>query len=183
MPDARVVDTNVLIVASAADDGSPFRPEATPVEEAELREKVLGWLIEFEQDASRQAVLDWDWRICTEYTNKLSEQDYGWLALMAKKDRNEVVWVGLDVDAEGKATLPRALAGAVTDLDDRKMVAAVLAAQAARHSCRLVNACDTDWLDCGEALLDHGVVIEHLLLDWLCRKWEAKHLEGSPRRT
>lgn len=183
MADAHVVDTNVLIVASAADDGSPFRPEATPVEEAGLRAKVLDWLLAFEQDAARHAVLDWDWLICTEYTNKLSEQDYGWLALMAKKDRNEVVWVGLEADADGSATLPRALARAVTDLADRKMVAAVLAAQAAGHSCRLVNACDTDWLDCGDALAAQEVVIEHLLLDWLRHKWEAKHPAGSRRRT
>ena len=37
MAETRVIDTNVLIVASAADDGSPFQPEATPVEESELR--------------------------------------------------------------------------------------------------------------------------------------------------
>ena len=43
-PQARLVDTNVLIVASAADDGSPFRPDATPVEDAQLRQLVLDLL-------------------------------------------------------------------------------------------------------------------------------------------
>ena len=33
----RLVDTNVLIVASAVDEGSPFREDATPVEEADQR--------------------------------------------------------------------------------------------------------------------------------------------------
>lgn len=173
MVDTRVVDTNVLIVASAADDGSPFRPEATPVEEAALRRQVLDWLTAFEQDAQRHAVLDWDWLICGEYQNKLTDQDYGWLALMAKKDRNEVVWVGLTVDADGHATLPVRLAPSITDRADRKMVAAVLAAKADGHTCTLTNACDTDWLDCADALAQHGIATEHIIEPWLHAKWQS----------
>lgn len=30
---------------------------------------------------------------CGEYRHKLTEQDYGWLAMMHKMDRGEVVWV------------------------------------------------------------------------------------------
>ena len=172
MADGSVVDTNVLIVASAADDGSPFQPDATPVEEAELRKQVLDWLQGFELDAGRSVVLDWDWHICSEYQKKLNlEQDYGWLAIMSKKDRNEVVWVGFDVDENGHATLPTGLCRAVTDLEDRKMVAAVLAAKTDGHECRLVNACDTDWLDCIQALQDAGVPVHQLLDDWL----QARH--------
>jgi hypothetical protein len=171
MAESRVVDTNVLIVASAADDGSPFRPEATPVEEADLRQRVLDWLVTFEQDSARHAVLDWDWLICGEYQNKLTEQDYGWLALMAKKDRNEVVWVGLRTDTDGHALLPATLAPSISDLADRKMVAAVLAAQKEEQGCKLVNACDTDWLDCAEPLAHHGVEVLHLLEPWLRDKW------------
>ena len=37
LPASRLVDTNVLIVASAADAGSPFRAEGTPVDDAALR--------------------------------------------------------------------------------------------------------------------------------------------------
>lgn len=182
MADSRVVDTNVLIVASAADDGSPFSPEATPVQEAELRRKVLDWLIDFENDAGKHVVLDWDWLICGEYLNpnspkkeKLSEQDYGWLAMMAKKDRNEVVWVGLSKDADGHAILPTSLAHAITDKADRKMAAAVLAAQTDHHICALVNACDTDWLDCADALKQHDIRVEHVLEDWLTHKWQNKN--------
>lgn len=175
MADGSVVDTNVLIVASAADDGSPFQPDATPVQEAELRKEVLDWLQGFERDTERSVVLDWDWHICGEYQNKLNlEQDYGWLAIMSKKDRNEVVWVGFDVDANGHATLPAALCRAVTDLEDRKMVAAVLAAKADGHETRLVNACDTDWLDCSQALRDAGVHVHQLLDDWLKARHQRK---------
>lgn len=172
---ARVVDTNVLIVASAADEGSPFPADATPVEAAELRQRVLDWLIAFEQDPARQAVLDWDWHLCGEYQHKLSEQDYGWLALMHKRDRNEVVWVGLEMDADGNALLPPALAASVADLADRKMVAALLAADGAEGRARAVNACDTDWLDWTEALDAAGLEVEHLLLDWLRSRWRLKH--------
>ncbi|MEA2079179.1 MAG: hypothetical protein U9P00_04850 [Pseudomonadota bacterium] len=174
MTEARVVDTNVLIVASAADDGSPFRPDATPVQEAELRQQVLDWLIEFEGDAQRHAVLDWDWLIVDEYQNKLTEQDYGFLAMMAKRDRNEVIWVGLNTDAQGDAVLEDALADAVTDRADRKMVAAVIAACAQQPGCKLTNACDTDWLDCADALDAHGVVVEHLIGAWLRTKWQTR---------
>lgn len=175
MTEARLVDTNVLIVASAEDDGSPFRPEATPIQEREYRKKVLEWLQAFDVDKSRHVILDWDWHICGEYCNKLNpEQDYGWLAMMAKRDRNEVVWVGFELDNDGHALLPEALSSSVTDLADRKMIAAILAAQVEGHACRLVNACDTDWLDCENALIAHGILTEHLLEhEWLRPKWHS----------
>lgn len=175
MAESRVVDTNVLIVASAADDGSPFRPDATPVQEIVLRQEVLNWLQEFDEDPELHAVLDWDWHICGEYQKNLSEQDYGWLALMRKKDKNEVVWVGLEVDVNGHAVLEPPLANNVTDMDDRKMVAAGLAAISDGHVCKLTVACDTDWLDCEASLVAAGLEVEHLLEDWLRAKWKAKH--------
>lgn len=173
MADARVVDTNVLIVASAADDASPFREDSTPVEDAVLRQKVLDWLQAFELDPERHAVLDWAWLICGEYQNKLTDQDYGFLAMMRKRDYNQVVWVGLQVDRDGNAVLEEALSVAVTDLADRKMVAAVIAAAAEHNVCKLTNACDTDWLDCADALTAHAVSVEHLIEEWLRRKWQA----------
>jgi hypothetical protein len=178
MVEARVVDTNVLIVASAADGGSPFRPEATPIEEAALRQQVLDWLTEFEQDPQRHAVLDYDWLICKEYQQKLTEQDYGWLALMTKYDRNEVVLVGLTTDTDGHAVLSPELATAVTDLADRKMVAAVIASRDHVSFCRLTNACDTDWLDCADALSDNNIDVEHLVEDWLRIKWQTMRTEA-----
>ncbi len=173
MDEARVVDTNVLIVASAADDGSPFRPGATPVEEEGLRQQVLEWLIAFEQDSERKVVLDWDWLICGEYQNKLTEQDYGWLAMMAKQDRGEVLWVELETDHDGHAVLSTDLADAVSDLADRKMVAAVLKARSQIAVCKLTNACDTDWLDCAVSLAASNVEVEHLIEEWLRHKWHS----------
>lgn len=175
MVEARVIDTNVLIVASAADGGSPFCLEDTPVTENQLRQQILDWLIAFEQDSLRHTVLDNSWTICEEYQNKLNvEQDYGWLAMMAKMDRSEVVWVDFPTDSGGHAVLPKNLAIAVTDLADRKMVAAVLEAQKQVTLCKLTNVCDTDWFDCADALSDYGVEVEQLLGDWLLQKWEAK---------
>ncbi len=71
MPASRLVDTNVLIVASAADAGSPFRPEGTPVDDAALRQRVFDWLEAFEADPARHAVLDAGWQVCGEYDNRL----------------------------------------------------------------------------------------------------------------
>lgn len=175
MRESRVLDTNVLIVASAADDGSPFQPDATPVQERALRQQVLDWLTNFEQDSDKHAVLDYDWKICSEYQNKLTEQDYGWLVMMRKRDQNAVIWVGLNMDPNGHAVLHETLASAVTDLADRKMVAAVQAAIEMGEECRLTNACDTDWLDCEAVLQMAGVHVEHLLKDWLIAKRANKH--------
>ena len=102
---ARLVDTNVLIVASAADAGSPFGAEATPIEEAALRQQVFDWLEAFVADPARHAVLDVDWHVCGEYRHKLTEQDYGWLAMMHKMDRGEVVWVDVLLNKDGNAVL------------------------------------------------------------------------------
>lgn len=182
MAEARVLDTNVLIVASSADEASPFQPDATPVQERQFRGKVLNWLQEFESDPQRYAVLDWDWHICGEYQKKLTEQDYGWLALMAKRDRNEVIWVGLAVDANGDAVLCPELSNAVTDHADGKIVAAALAAMS-EHTARITNACDTDWLDCATVLKAHGVEVENLLLDeWLHPTWRRKKASANHQR-
>lgn len=118
MPDASVIDTNVLIVASAADDGSVFPAEGTPVARPEDRATVLNWLADFERDESRHVVLDWHWHLCSEYQNKLHPaQDYGWLVILAKQDRNQVAWVGLEVDEHGHAVLEDPLSSAVVKRD------------------------------------------------------------------
>jgi len=179
MADVRVVDTNVLYVASAADTASPFPSDGTPVEKANIRDEVLNWLQEFELDSERHVVIDWDWHICSEYLKKkdrggITEQDYGWLAIMAKRDRDEVAWVGLTVDEHGHAKLPPNVSTAVSDLDDRKMVAAVMAAVADGHDCKLAVACDTDWLDCEACMHGAGIALEYLIERWLREKWAAK---------
>ena len=97
---------------------------------------------------------------------------------MAKRDRNEVVWVGLEHDADGHALLEPTMAEAVTDLADRKIVAAGLAAIAAGHPCQITNACDTDWLDCNVPMEAAGLDVEHLLEDWMRARWLVKHGTG-----
>ncbi|MFB4391365.1 MULTISPECIES: hypothetical protein [unclassified Pseudomonas] len=175
MADTRVVDTNVLIVASAAHQDSPFEAHATPLQEAEHLQTVLKWVEAFHKDVDRHMVLDVEGHISNEYRNKLSEQNYGLLMMQHKISRGQVAWVYFDVDQNGHAKLSDALTKAVTDREDRKMVAAVLEAKVDGHTSKLVNACDTDWLDCEKALKSAGVEAEHLLEEqWLRPRWRAK---------
>ncbi len=176
MTEARVVDTNVLIVASAANPASPFPEGGTPVDERKLRQQVLLWLSGFEGDPERRIVLDYKWEIEGEYQNKLDEQDYGYLVVCAKRDRNEVHWVLLEVDQHGDAVLAPDLASAVTDRADRKMVLGALKVleDADEDATILTNACDTDWLDCADELAKNAVGLEHLIEEWLRLKWEEK---------
>ena len=178
MAEARVVDTNVLYVASAADPGSPFPEDGSPVDSATDRDRVLFWLRDFEVDPNRLVVIDWDWRICGEYLNKknydgITEQDYGWLAIMSKRDRDEVVWIGFDVDNDGTAILPSPISDQMTDQADKKMVAGVIAASSNGHDCQLTVACDTDWIDVEHCLKDSGIKIELLIEGWLRAKWHS----------
>lgn len=64
--DKHVIDTNVLLVASAAHEASPFSEDATPIEDRALRKKVLDWLVSFHVSEKR-IVLDWEWIIVDEY--------------------------------------------------------------------------------------------------------------------
>lgn len=178
--DKHVIDTNVLLVASSAHETSPFTPEATPVEDATLRSKVLNWLIEFEQ-SDRKIVLDWAWIIVDEYKGvsrkvKLTEQDYGLQVVLHKFSTGKSFGFLLDCDANGHALITdKVLESAITDLADRKMVAGVLAAGGRDNGCNLVNACDTDWYDCQNALETAGVdVFQVIGEEWCFPRWQAK---------
>ena len=171
-----VVDSNVLIVASSADETSPFQPEATPIEESDLRKEVLQWLTEFHH-SEKNTVLDVCWYIAGEYQNKLTEQDYGWLVIKDKIDWQQVTWVQFDVDSDGHAVLPDAIGAIVPDLADRKMIAAILSVFAEDQDAdvSLVNACDSDWFINQEALSEYKIQIIQLLPDWLRQKVIAKN--------
>ena len=65
-----VVDTNVLIAASAADPVHPKDIDATPAD-PKLRKVVWEWLYAFEQSDSRM-VLDLEGRIYDEYIDSAS---------------------------------------------------------------------------------------------------------------
>lgn len=177
-----VIDTNVLLVASAAHATSPFSEDATPIEDRALRQKVLDWLISFHA-SDRKIVLDWEWVIVDEYKGvnrreKLTEQDYGLLVVLEKFTRGQLFGFQLAWDEPDSATVADAdLSQVVTDHADRKMVAAVLAAGGAGDGCNLVNSCDTDWYDWQEQMESAGVFVHQLIgAEWCHPKWMSKKL-------
>ena len=170
---ARLVDTNVLIVASAADAGSPFAPNP-PHRRSRAAPAGVRLARSLRGRPTRHAVLDVDWHVCGEYRHKLTEQDYGWLAMMHKMDRGEVVGSMCSQQRRQRRAAPE-LAEAVTDLADRKMVAAALAALDAGHATQITNAADTDWIDCQQALHAVGLEVEKPAADWLQARWRQKH--------
>ena len=105
MKDRYVIDTNVLIAASAAmamRSGKPLLPhhqEVTPQDAGQL-EKVLDWLIAFAQSDSR-LVLDNAGQINVEYHRKLDFYDYGIQVVMLKLSRDQIDRVNVDYDADG----------------------------------------------------------------------------------
>jgi hypothetical protein len=177
--DKHVIDTNVLLVASAAHAMSPFAPNATPVEAATLRQKVLDWLIAFE-DSDRQMVLDWHWVIVDEYRgvgrrDKLADQDYGLQVVLQKFSTGQTFGFTLNwIVPDGAEIVHAALDLVITDHADRKMVAGVLAAGGRTGGCTLVNSCDTDWYDWQSALEDADVFVDQLIPEWCHPKWMAK---------
>lgn len=174
-----VLDTNVLIVAMAGDSSAPITPGVTPVQDVSMCESVLQWLVEF-AESDQAWVLDTHSLIENEYRGrnrretKLTEQDFALLVMKDKITRDQVSWIEIELDEHDNARIPSTLDKVVTDLSDRKMVAAVLAAINLGDDARLVNACDTDWYDCEGALAAHGLVVQQLLDNWLRKIWRAK---------
>lgn len=175
-----VIDTNVLLVASAAHEISPFSEDATPVEDRVLREKVLDWLISFE-GSERHIVLDWGWVIVDEYKGvnrreKLTEQDYGLLVVLQKFSSGQHFGFQLEWDQPDSASISDAeLSKVVTDHADRKMISAVLAAGGLNDGCNLVNSCDTDWYDWQKEMENAGIFVQQLIgAEWCHPKWLAK---------
>lgn len=171
-----VIDTNVLIAASAIDSCSPIAQEATP-EDPDLRQRINEWLFAFEQSDSR-LVLDGQNKIFDEYENKLGFNDYGIQVVMHKWSTAAVDNVELRYDADGHAYLDESLSVVVHDRSDRKMVAAVLEALNLYGECQLANAADTDWYDWATALSQAGVQIEQIIHDWAYAKWQEKKARG-----
>ncbi|HXF08052.1 MAG TPA: hypothetical protein VNK45_05965 [Candidatus Acidoferrales bacterium] len=167
-----VVDTNVLIAASAADPKHPKDIDATP-EDPKLRKTVWEWLYKFEQSDSR-LVLDGDGRIYEEYNSKLGFNDYGIQVVLHKWSTASVDDVDIEYDADGYGVLPETLAAVVHDFADRKMVAAALAAHAMFGECCIAFAGDTDWHDWEDALTAHEMQLEPIIEAWSRQKHAAK---------
>lgn len=156
MPD-HVVDTNVLLVASAAHPYSPFDDTHVPPDE---QLQVLDWLMAFSQDEARRLVLDDLLVIYEEYRHKLNEQDVGLQVIHAKMQSHRTV--ALDWDADGHAVVPDALLAC--DRSDRKFLAAALTDV---EGISIVNASDSDWIEIEPQLNEAGVVVDHLIEAWL----------------
>lgn len=152
-----MVDTNVLLVASAAHPYSPFDDSHVPPKE---QMKVLDWLSAFLADPDRRLVLDDYFAIYKEYRNKLTEQDYGLQVVHEKMNSFRSVSVSWDVN--GYAVVPAQFAA--FDPSDRKLLAAALADPA---TIDIVNAADSDWLQIEPALAAAGVSVVHIIESWL----------------
>lgn len=175
MKERYVVDTNVLIAASAADPAQSHPIDATPDDPA-LRQQVWAWLHAFETGPSH-LVLDAEGKIFDEYQHKLGFNDYGLQVIMQKWSTVAVDTVSLRYDADGHAELPTALAGVVHDLADRKMVAAALQAYTDFGEGCVAFAGDTDWHDWEAVLLAHHIALEPIIEAWS----RQKHAEKQKR--
>jgi len=167
-----VVDTNVLIAASAADPVNPKDIDATP-QDPRLREQVWCWLDAFQRSDAR-LVLDTEGKIFGEYCNKLGFNDFGVQVVIHKWSTVAYDEVFVEYDANGYGVLPATLNSVVHDAADKKMVAAALAAHAAFGEGCVAFAGDTDWHDWEAALQAHHVLLEPIIEAWSRQKHEAK---------
>lgn len=169
-----VVDTNVLIAASAADPVHPSAVDATP-SDPQWRMEVWSWLCDFQLSASR-LVLDGDGQIYDEYNHKLGFNDFGIQVVMHKWSTAAVDNVLVEYDEVGDGVLPEALQNVVHDAADRKMVAAALSSHAEFGEGCVAFAGDTDWHDWEAALDAHQVLLEPIIEAWSRQKHAEKQM-------
>lgn len=175
MRERYVVDTNVLIAASAADPVHPKDINATPDDPA-LRLVVWNWLNDFQLSTSR-LVLDLAGKIYEEYGHKLGFNDFGIQVIIEKWSTAAVDNVDVRYDQNGHGVLPDLLDPIIHDAADKKMVAAALAAHERFGAGCIAFAGDTDWHDWESVLREH-----HLLLEPIIEQWSRqKHSEKQTR--
>jgi len=172
MKDRYVVDTNVLIAASAVDADSAIARNTTPSDPA-LRMKVWEWLDTFQQDTSK-LVLDGQGGIEQEYGKKLGFNDFGRQVVLQKWSTGAVDLVDVQYDANGDGILDEPLQTVVHDRADRKMVAAALDAKDQYGFCAIAFAGDTDWHGWENDLLDAGLELEPIIPEWSLAKYKEK---------
>ncbi len=166
-----LVDTNVMLAASAVSELSNLAVRAMP-QEIELREMIYEWLADFDQ-SDRRIVLDEEGLVRDEYERNmpfsLREQEYGMQVLQYKLDRNLADYVPIDsleVNGERIAVLDPAHEALVTDREDRKWVACALAAQILFDQVPpIVYGAETDWFIAEEQLGGIGLLFQRLLPD------------------
>ncbi len=166
-----VVDTNVMLAASAVSELSNLAVRAMP-QEIELREMIYEWLADFDQ-SDRRIVLDEEGLVRDEYERNMPfnmrEQEYGMKVLQYKLDRNLAEYVPIDsLEANGEhiALLDPAHEELVTDREDRKWVACALAAQILFGQVPpIVYGAETDWFIAEVQLRGIGLCFQRLLPD------------------
>lgn len=172
MRDRYVVDTNVLIAASAADPKSPKDIDATPSDPAQ-RMRVWLWLDAFQASSSRM-VLDLAGGILEEYNKKLGFNDFGIQVVMHKWSTAAVDNVEVAYDEHGHGVLHPPLLAVIHDEADKKMVAAALDAHRQHGEGCIAFAGDTDWHDWETDLLASSVLLEPVIEDWSRKKHAEK---------
>lgn len=155
-----IIDTNVLLVASAADDESPFSDTHRTPAECQI---VLQWLVDF-SSGNNLLILDQYNLIYDEYVRNLHANDIGMRIVVDKMRRWQLRVHILECEPDGTALVPEAFAA--LDRSDRKFLALALADRAAGHECEIINATDTDdWRAIESVCAEHGISIFHLLDD------------------
>jgi len=172
MRDRYIVDTNVLIAASAANPTHPKDIDATPTD-PKLRMKVWQWLDDFQSSSSRM-VLDLAGGIFDEYSKKLGFNDFGIQVVMHKWSTDAVDNVNVSYDEHGHGILQSPLLEVVHDYEDRKMVAAALDSYEQYGEGCIAFAGDTDWHDWEVSLLESSISLEPIIEDWSRQKHAEK---------
>lgn len=166
-----LIDTNVMLAASALTDLSAVAGKAMPLE-IELREMAFNWIEAFER-SDQKIVLDEEGLIRDEYDGNLPfnfrEQEYAMQVLQSKLDRGQVEYVPVVVDEGGGdrvAVLSASHEALVPDRADRKWVACALATQILfDRAAPIVYAAERDWYIAEAALRDIGIDFVRLLPD------------------
>lgn len=170
-----LVDTNVMLAASAIFDmASDVAMRAMP-QEIELREIVYNWLVDFES-SDNEIVIDDEGLIRHEYERNMPyntasyEQEYGLQVLQNKLDRCLAIPVPIDVligNGERIARLPYELESIVTDREDRKWVAASISTKVLHGDIPpIVYGAESDWYAIEKQIAEHDVHLLRLLPEY-----------------
>lgn len=172
---ACLIDTNVLLAASAYEPTSTMARNAMPLE-LELREQVFNRLMEFEQ-SDDMLVLDMEGVIWEEYERNLprntssGQQEYAWMVILHKQTTSMVSHVTIDIhDGNGErvAKVNPPLDQLVSDREDRKWVAAAISHKELHNEeAVIIYGAETDWFKIEGQLSQIGIKLERVLPnDW-----------------
>ncbi|MBZ5708109.1 hypothetical protein [Nannocystis pusilla] len=169
-----VIDTNVLIIATTAQQGRPPRRIANdenpvPVTTEKELWEVFSWLEAVNKDPSTYVVLDvLHHFIEKEYSNKIEKDEYGRMVIANKLTKCHYRPVYVEPDENGDPWIPHDAGHKVFDHADRRMVAA-----AVESGAPIANACDTDWLDLlhDGTLAELGISVHQIIEVWCREEW------------